>query len=314
MKKNDHPNFTPSGDSGKACIIIVGPTAVGKTTFAIQLAQHLHTQIISADSRQCFKELNIGVAKPSAAELQTLPHHFINSHSITEEVNAAVFEGYALQKVNEIFVQHDTAVMVGGTGLYIKSFCEGIDALPEIDLAVREKIITSYHQHGLQWLQKEIEKNDPVYFAKGEIKNPQRLMRALEVKLSSGESITYFQTQQKKQRDFKIIKIGLELPREQLIKNINQRVDDMMQQGLLEEVKELQQYKNLNALQTVGYKEIFDYFGGAATLENAEEQIKINTRQYAKRQMTWFKKDLEFKWVSPHLALSALQEDFLSGR
>ena len=314
MKKNDHPNFTPSGDSGKACIIIAGPTAVGKTTFAIQLAQHLRTQIISADSRQCFKELNIGVAKPSAAELQTVPHHFINSHSITEEVNAAVFEGYALQKVNEIFVQHDTAVMVGGTGLYIKAFCEGIDALPQIDLAVREKIITSYHQHGLQWLQKEIEKNDPVYFAKGEIKNPQRLMRALEVKLSCGESITYFQTKQKKERDFKIIKIGLELPREQLIKNINQRVDAMMEEGLLDEVKELHQYKNLNALQTVGYKEIFDYLDGAATLENAEEQIKINTRQYAKRQMTWFKKDLEFKWVSPHLALSALQEDFLSGR
>ena len=298
----------------KSCIIIAGPTAVGKTTFAIQLAQHLRTQIISADSRQCFKELNIGVAKPSAAELQTVPHHFINSHSITEEVNAAVFEGYALQKVNEIFVQHDTAVMVGGTGLYIKAFCEGIDALPEIDLAVREKIITSYHQHGLQWLQKEIEKNDPVYFAKGEIKNPQRLMRALEVKLSSGESITYFQTKQKKQRDFKIIKIGLELPRELLIKNINQRVDAMMEEGLLDEVKELHQYKNLNALQTVGYKEIFDYLDGAATMENAEEQIKINTRQYAKRQMTWFKKDLEFKWVSPHLALSALQEDFLSGR
>ena len=298
----------------KTCIIIAGPTAVGKTSFAIRLAQHLKTTIISADSRQCFKELNIGVAKPSAAELQTVPHHFINSHSITEEVNAAVFEGYALQKVNEIFVQHDTAVMVGGTGLYIKAFCEGIDALPEIDLAVREKIITSYHQHGLQWLQKEIEKNDPVYFAKGEIKNPQRLMRALEVKLSSGESITYFQTKQKKQRDFKIIKIGLELPRELLIKNINQRVDAMMEEGLLDEVKELHQYKNLNALQTVGYKEIFDYLDGAATMENAEEQIKINTRQYAKRQMTWFKKDLEFKWVSPHLALSALQEDFLSGR
>ncbi len=314
MKKNDHPNFTPSGDRGKACIIIAGPTAVGKTTFAIQLAQHLRTQIISADSRQCFKELNIGVAKPSAAELQTVPHHFINSHSISEEVNAAVFEGYALQKVNEIFVQHDTAVMVGGTGLYIKSFCEGIDALPQIDLAVREKIITSYHQHGLQWLQKEIQKNDPVYFVKGEIKNPQRLMRALEVKLSSGESITYFQTKQKKQRDFKIIKIGLELPRAQLIKNINQRVDAMMEEGLLDEVKELQQYKNLNALQTVGYKELFDYLDGRSTIENAVEQIKINTRQYAKRQMTWFKKDLEFKWVSPHLALSALQEDFLSGR
>jgi tRNA dimethylallyltransferase len=296
------------------CIIIAGATAVGKTTFAIQLAQHLHTQIISADSRQCFKELNIGVAKPSAAELQTVPHHFINSHSITEEVNAAVFEEYALQKVNEIFTKQDFAVVVGGTGLYIKTFCEGIDTLPDINLSVREKIIEDYKLKGLQWLQNEIEKNDPVYFAKGEIKNPQRLMRALEVKLSSGKSITHFQTQQKKQRDFKILKIGLELPREQLMQNINVRVDDMMEQGLLNEVKELQQYKNLNALQTVGYKEIFDYLGGAVTLENAVEQIKINTRQYAKRQMTWFKKDLEFKWISPQFPLSALQEDFLSGK
>ena len=314
MIKNDLSNFTPLGDRGKTCIIIAGPTAVGKTTFAIKLAQHLRTQIISADSRQCFKELNIGVAKPSAAELQTVPHYFINSHSVNQEVNAAVFEQYALQKINEIFARHDTAVMVGGTGLYTKAFCEGIDALPDIDLAVREKIITSYHQHGLQWLQNEVEKNDPVYFAKGEIKNPQRLMRALEVKLSSGESITHFQTQQKKQRDFKIIKIGLELPGEQLIQNINQRVDAMMQQGLLDEVKELQQHKNLNALQTVGYKELFDYLDGRLTFENAVEQIKISTRQYAKRQMTWFKKDLQFKWISPHLALSALQEDFLSGK
>jgi tRNA dimethylallyltransferase len=298
----------------KSCIIIAGPTAVGKTTFAIQLAQHLRTQIISADSRQCFKELNIGVAKPTAAELQTVQHHFINSHSITEEVNAAVFEEFALQKVNEIFAQHSTAVMVGGTGLYLKAFCEGIDALPDIDLAVREKIIAAYQQHGLQWLQNEVEKNDPVYFAKGEIKNPQRLMRALEVKLSSGKSITHFQTQQKKQRDFIIIKIGLELPRVQLIQNINQRVDAMMEQGLLYEVQQLRQYKNLNALQTVGYKEIFDFLDGASTLENAVEQIKINTRQYAKRQMTWFKKDLEFKWISPQFPLSASQEDFLSGK
>jgi tRNA dimethylallyltransferase len=298
----------------RTCIIIAGPTAVGKTTFSIQLAQHLHTQIISADSRQCFKELNIGVAKPSVKELQSVLHYFINSHSIKEEVNAVVFEQYALQKVNEIFTQHDTAVMVGGTGLYIKAFCEGIDALPEIDLAVREKVIEDYKIKGLQWLQNEVEKNDPVYFAKGEIKNPQRLMRALEVKLSSGKSITHFQTQQKKQRDFKIIKIGLELPRAQLIQNINQRVDAMMEEGLLDEVKQLQQYKNLNALQTVGYKEIFDHLDGNTTLENAVEQIKINTRQYAKRQMTWFKKDLEFKWISPQFPLSALQEDFLLGR
>ena len=293
----------------KNCIIIAGPTAVGKTNLALELAQHLSIPIISADSRQCFKELNIGVAKPSAEALQTVPHYFINSHSIHDEVNAVVFEQYALQKVQEIFTTHDTAIMVGGTGLYIKAFCEGIDALPEIDFSIRENIIISYHQHGLQWLQNEVEKNDPVYFSKGEIKNPQRLMRALEVKLSSGKSITHFQTQQKKERNFNIIQIGLELNREALEKNINQRTNQMMEDGLFNEVKKLQPYKKLNALQTVGYKEIFDHLDGHISLEEAVEKIKINTRQYAKRQMTWFKKVIGVKWVSPQLHPSALMEE-----
>ncbi|GAB2812639.1 tRNA (adenosine(37)-N6)-dimethylallyltransferase [Ferruginibacter profundus] len=296
----------------KTCIVVAGPTAVGKTAFAIQLAQQLHTSIISADSRQCFKELNIGVAKPSARELQSAPHYFINSHSIQEDVNAVVFEQYALQKIDEVFKQHDTAIMVGGTGLYIKAFCDGIDEVPVVDTAIRESIIAGYQQKGLLWLQEAIEKNDPVYFAQGEIKNPQRLMRALEVKLSSGKSILDFQTRQKKQRDFNIIKIGLELPREELVKNINQRVDAMMQEGLLEEVKNLEPYKNMNALQTVGYRELFDYFEGNLSLENAVERIKINTRQYAKRQMTWFKKDPQIKWLTPHLPLT-WPADFLSG-
>jgi len=296
----------------KTCIIIAGPTAVGKTSFAIRLAQHFKTPIISADSRQCFKELNIGVAKPSAAQLQEVKHYFIDSHSIHEEVNAALFEQYALQKVNEIFAQHDIAVMVGGTGLYIKAFCDGIDELPPIDPAVRKNILAGYELNGLSWLQNEVEKNDPVYFAKGEIKNPQRLMRALEVKLSSGNSITFFQTKQKKQRDFNIVKIGLQLPKEQLIKNINDRVDIMMEEGLLDEVKQLQEYKHLNALQTVGYKELFDHLDGLSSIEAAVERIKINTRQYAKRQVTWFNKEQELQWVNPLLPLT-LQEGFLSG-
>ena len=298
----------------KICIVIAGPTAVGKTAFAIQLAQHLNTKIISADSRQCFKELNIGVAKPTAAALQSVQHYFINSHSIQEEVNAVVFEQYALQKAEEIFKQHDTAVMVGGTGLYIKAFCDGIDELPAVDPEIREKISLGYEQNGLQWLQDEIEKNDPLYFAKGEIKNPQRLMRALEVKLSSGKSIAAFQTAQKKQRDFNIIKIGLELPKEKLVQNINNRVDAMMKEGLLNEVKKLEPCKKLNALQTVGYRELFDHLDGEITIENAVERIKINTRQYAKRQMTWFKKDGQINWVSPHHPLSALLADFLLGK
>lgn len=295
----------------KTCIVIAGPTAVGKTTFAIQLAQHLNTQIISADSRQCFKELNIGVARPSEEELQMVTHYFIASHSIQEEVNAVVFEQYALQKINEIFNHHDTAVMVGGTGLYIKAFCDGIDELPPINETIRQKIIEGYNQSGLVWLQNEVAEKDPVYFAKGEIKNPQRLMRALEVKISSGRSIMEFQTKQKKQRDFDIVKIGLELPKEQLIQNIHNRVDAMMEQGLLNEVTALQPYKHLNALQTVGYRELFDHLDGLASLESAIERIKINTRQYAKRQMTWFKKDPELHWVTPALHPSALQANFL---
>ncbi|HMU10921.1 MAG TPA: tRNA (adenosine(37)-N6)-dimethylallyltransferase MiaA [Ferruginibacter sp.] len=283
------------------CIVIVGPTAVGKTSIAIKTAQHFHTKIISADSRQCFKELNIGVAKPSPEELNLVEHYFINSHSIQDEVNAALFEQYALEKANDIFRKNNVAVMVGGTGLYVKAFCQGIDELPVIDHAIRQSIIAGYETEGLEWLQKQVEKNDPVYYLKGETKNPQRLMRALEVKLSTGRSIMLFQTQQKKKRDFNIITIGLQLPREQLNEKINRRVDAMMQEGLVEEVKQLLPYQKLNALQTVGYREIFAHFDGSISLPDAAEMIKLNTRQYAKRQMTWFRKDKELVWCEPEI-------------
>ncbi len=283
----------------KTCIIIVGPTAVGKTSLAIKVAQHFSTEIISADSRQCFKELNTGVAKPSDEELQLVNHYFINSHSIHETLNAAVFEQYALQKAQELFTKHDVAVMVGGTGLYVKTFCRGIDEVPVIKPDIREKINADYEWEGLEWLQKQVEENDPLYYAKGEIKNPQRLMRALEVKLSTGRSIIEFHTQPRAHRDFNIITIGLELPKEQLHKNINRRVDAMMQQGLLDEVKELKPFKKLNALQTVGYRELFGHLAGDLSLEDAVEIIKINTRQYAKRQMTWFKKEEDLNWCAP---------------
>ena len=283
----------------KTCIVIVGPTAVGKTSLAVQTALHFKTEIISADSRQCFKELNIGVAKPSAEELQQVKHHFISSHSIKEEMNTAVFEQYALDKASHIFKDHDVAVVVGGTGLYVKTFCQGIDEVPVVDEEIRKKINAAFDWEGLEWLQKEVEKNDPLYYAQGEIKNPHRLLRALEVKLSTGKSIIEFRTQQKKQRDFNIIKIGLELPKEQLHKNINGRVDAMMKAGLADEVKKLVPYKKLNALQTVGYRELFGYHVGDLLLEDAVEIIKINTRQYAKRQMTWFKKDDEVMWCEP---------------
>ena len=282
----------------KTCVIIVGPTAVGKTSLAIELAQHFSSEIISADSRQCYKELNMGVAKPSAEQLQKVKHWFINSHSVVDEVNSKVFEVYALQKAEEVFKHDHLAVMVGGTGLYIKAFCEGMDEVPVIDPQIREELIAGFKKNGLQWLQKEVEKNDPLFFSKGEIQNPQRMIRALEVKLSTGRSILEFQSHQKKERNFKIVKIGLELPKEELHQNINKRVDDMMNSGLLDEVKSLSSFKHLNALQTVGYRELFDHLEGKITLADAIEQIKTNTRQYAKRQMTWFKKDKDVKWLS----------------
>jgi tRNA dimethylallyltransferase len=283
----------------KTILLIAGPTAVGKTSVAIQLAKQFNTEIISADSRQCFKELNIGVARPSAEELNAVPHHFIASHSIHEEVNAVTFEQYALEKANELFKKHDTVIMVGGTGLYIKAFCEGLDTIPAIDPTIREKIINTYEAKGLNWLQSEIEQKDPEFYIWGEIQNPQRLMRALEVFESTGQTIFSYRKKENTERPFNIIKVGLELPKEQLHHNIHTRVDQMMDAGLLEEVKALEQYKNFNALQTVGYKELFDYFDEKLSLAEAVERIKINTRQYAKRQMTWFKKDKAMKWFAP---------------
>lgn len=283
----------------KTCIIIAGPTAVGKTSLAIDLALHFNTAIISADSRQCYRELNTGVAKPSAAQLQQVKHYFINSHSIHDDVNAAVFEQYALEAAQEIFATHDVAIMVGGTGLYIKAFCEGMDDMPAVAPNIREAINKQYTTGGIEWLQKEVRLHDPEYYATGEIQNPQRLMRALEIKQSTGRSIRSFQQGKKMERAFSIIKIGLELPREDLYRNINHRVDEMMQQGLEEEVRLLLPYSGLNALQTVGYNELFDHFAGKISLNEAIDAIKKNTRHYAKRQFTWFRKDESIQWFSP---------------
>jgi len=279
----------------KTCIIVCGPTAVGKTSYGIELALKHNTQIISADSRQCFKELNIGVAKPSAAQLETVKHYFINSHSIYNEVNAALFENYALKAVNEIFEKNDFAVMVGGTGLYIKAFMEGLDEIPEIDESIRKEIGKTYLAKGFDWLQNELKDTDPLFFAKGEMKNPQRMLRALEVKLSTGKSIFDFHSGKKSKRNFEIEVRLLQLPREKLYQNVNERVDEMMQSGLLKEAENLYPYKHLNALQTVGYKELFDYFDGKISVGKAIDGIKKNTRHYAKRQMTWFKKNIENK-------------------
>ena len=282
--------------SNHTVYIIVGPTAVGKTSFAISLAQHLKTEIISADARQCYAELSIGVARPSLEELSKVPHHFIASHSVNETVNAQVFENYALAKADELFKTHHSAVMVGGTGLYIKAFCEGLDLIPAIDPAIREDIIKQYEKLGLRWLQKEVSVKDPMYWAKGEQQNPQRLMRALEVMIGTGASIVSFQIKNKITRPFNIVKVGLELPRAQLYERINQRVISMVENGLETEVRNLLPQNHLNALQTVGYSEWMPYFEGNLSKEKVIENIQQNTRHYAKRQMTWFKKDPEITW------------------
>jgi tRNA dimethylallyltransferase len=283
----------------KKVIVIAGPTGVGKTALAIAVAKRFNTAIISADSRQCYKELKIGVARPSENELQQVEHHFIGTHSIQEEVTAAVFEEYALKKAGELFRQHDIIVMAGGTGLYIQAFCEGLDAIPPTDAVTRERIINAYEKKGLPWLQQEIQQKDEAFYRLGEIKNPQRLMRALEVMESTGKSILSFRNKEKKTRDFEIIKIGLTIPKEQLSRHIDVRVEEMVKNGLLEEVRSLQPCRELKALQTVGYTEVFSYLDGITPLEKAIEKIKTNTRHYAKRQMTWFNKDTGLTWFPP---------------
>lgn len=292
--------FLSTENFPKTVIVVAGPTASGKTTASIELAKHFQTEIISADSRQCYRELRIGVARPSEEELKEVTHHFIASHSIHEEITAAYFENYALQKTKELFEKHAVIVMVGGTGLYIKAFCEGLDKIPEIDRMVRERIVVNYNKNGIEWLKDQLNGKDPLFMERGEMKNPQRMMRALEVVESTGHSILSFRNTDRAPRNFNIVKIAFEISKEQLHWNINYRVDQMIAEGLVEEARQLFPYRHLNALQTVGYTELFDFFEGKISIEKAIEKIKIDTRQYAKRQRTWFRKDKEFKWMEPN--------------
>lgn len=280
----------------KTLIIIAGPTAAGKSAAAMKIAGFFNTAVISADSRQCFRELTIGTAKPPREHLEAVKHYFINSHSIPDEVNAGIFERLALQYAREIFQHNRVAVMCGGTGLYIQAFCEGMDEMPDIPKELRDRITAAYEAGGLTWLQEMVRQKDPAFFETGEVQNPRRLMRALEVIESSGHSITSFRKGRGQKRDFDFIRIGLELPREILHRNIHERVDKMIGEGLVEEVRELLPYRQHNALQTVGYREIFDYLDGSLSLSQAVERIKTNTRRYAKRQMTWFRKYGSLHW------------------
>lgn len=288
--------------------VVLGPTAIGKTALGIQLAQKLNTEIISCDSRQFFQEMRIGTAVPSAEELDSVPQHFIQHISIHQEYSVGSFEKESLKKLEELFKTKQHAVLVGGSGLYIDAVCKGLDNFPAINPTLRKKLRNKYNKFGIVWLQKEVEKNDPEYYQNADIQNAHRLLRCLEVCLQSHNTFTSFRQQKTNRRPFDIKYIGLQIPREKLYRQINQRVDNMMQEGLLEEVKSLLPYQHLNALQTVGYRELFTHLNGEHTLERAVELIKQNTRRFAKRQLTWLKRYEETQWFdSAEKALERIQ-------
>lgn len=280
-------------------MILAGPTAVGKTSLSVQLAKRFQTEIISADSRQFYKEMEIGTAKPTKEEMDRIPHYFINSHSIQEEYNVGQFEKDVLNLLNELFQKHDVVFVVGGSGLYVKALCEGIDDMPAIPFEIRQKLNAEFEQFGIEYLQKQVVESDSEYFEIVDQQNPQRLIRALELYRATGKNMSYFRAQEKQvERPFNIIKIGLERPRKELYDRINLRMDQMIAEGLFEEAEQLYPFKNLNALQTVGYSEIFGFLDNEYDREEAIRLLKRNSRRYAKRQMTWFKKDSEFVWFS----------------
>lgn len=286
----------------KKLITIIGPTAIGKTALSIKLANHFNCEIISCDSRQFFKEMEIGTAVPSREELASATHHFIQNKSIFENYTVGDFEREAISKLDELFKTNDYAILVGGSGLYVDAILKGFDTFPEIDASVRAEIIFNYEQFGIEYLQNTLQKLDNDYFQTllkenpQTLQNPQRLMRFAEVCIGSGKPYSSFLNQKKNIRNFTPIIIGLEAERQEMYDRINFRVDLMMQNGLLEEAEKLYPNKNLNALQTVGYRELFSYFDNEFTLDFAIEEIKKNTRRFAKRQLTWFKRTENATW------------------
>ena len=286
----------------KYLITIIGPTAIGKTSLSIALAQHFGCEIISCDSRQFFKEMQIGTAVPSKEELAAAPHHFIQNKSVFENYTVGDFEKEAIAKLTELYQTNDFAILVGGSGLYVDAILKGFDSFPAIDTSVRSAINTNYEKIGISYLQEKLKQLDPVYFEKTSLENPQtlqnpqRMMRFVEVCIGTGKPYSSFLNQTKNNRDFTPIIIGLEAERSVMYDRINQRVDIMINEGLLAEAEQLYPHKELNALQTVGYRELFSYFDGDGTLDFAIEEIKKNTRRFSKRQLTWFKRTENAKW------------------
>lgn len=286
-------------DNKKHLVVVCGPTAVGKTSLAIQLANYFKTEIVSADSRQFFKEMTIGTAKPSAKELAQAKHHLVGNISIFDEYNAGRFAREALEIINDLFEKYDILILVGGSGLYINALLNGIDDMPEMNPEIRNFLNKKFEVQGLAPLLEQLKWLDQEYYYKVDQNNPQRVIRALEVCLSTGKPYSSFHQKKESKLPFEVISLALNLPREELYDNINKRVDQMMENGLLDEAKNLYPHKHFYALQTVGYSELFDYFEGKTSLEKAVELIKQHTRNYAKRQITWFKRDENTMWFSP---------------
>jgi len=282
----------------KTLIVVVGPTASGKTAAAIELAIHYNTIIVSADSRQFYREMSIGTAKPGNEELAAAKHYFIDSHSITENFTAGDYEKKSLELLSNLFQIHDVIILVGGSGLFIKAVCEGFDKFPDAMPGARDVLNKEFVEKGINYLQEKLRKVDPEYYEQIDLNNRQRVIRALEVFESTGKPFSSFRKSAQKKRPFRIIKLGLNLARASLYQRINQRVDDMVKLGLVEEVRSLLPYRHLNALNTVGYSELFDYFDGKTDLQTAIELIKQNTRRFAKRQLTWFGKDSGILWIA----------------
>lgn len=280
-------------------LVIVGPTAVGKTELCLKLAKKFNSEIISCDSRQFYREMNLGTAKPSQEELDQVPHHLIDSHSIFEEYDVKQYESDVLAILDKLYQKSNVVLLTGGSGMYADIITQGMDSIPDISSEIREEVIRLYQQNGLEWLQNQVSIHDPIYFAQVDRQNPQRLMRALEVCLGTQQPYSNFRQKKKVERPFVSIKIGLDRDREELYQRIDDRMDQMIEKGLFEEAESLFPYRNLNALQTVGYTEIFDFMEGVYDRVEAIRLLKRNSRRYAKRQMTWFRKDPEIQWFHP---------------
>lgn len=283
----------------KTLIVIVGPTGSGKTDLSIAVAEHFSAPIISTDSRQFYRGIPIGTAQPDAGQLQRVEHHFIASHDLTDEFNCGAYEVAALKRLEELFLQHDTVVAVGGSGLYVKALCEGMDDMPEVDAELRQRLSERLQTEGLESLVEELRQRDAEFYEVVDRKNPARVLRALEVCIATGKPYSSLRTGTKRKRDFNIVKVGTDMPRDILYDRIDRRVDMMIEQGLEAEARSVYHLREHNSLQTVGYREMFDYFDGEISREEAIELIKRNSRRYAKRQLTWFRRDSEIEWFHP---------------